>query len=407
MKKISTFIICFAGFASVGFAQYKNDNVLYKTVFMEDLCKEINSHPDLLLLDVRTPGEYLDTTTRGMSYGRFKNAVNIEVDELGKRIAEISDKKNKPVFVYCSHSQRSRRASKMLADSGFTQVFNINGGMTGLRQLPVAANRCLYDKLESKTSYKIVSAAELCNRISKADKNIFLLDVREDSAFRHISLDERANAMGYFKNSVNIPLASLEANLSKIPTGKEIIITDLFGGDAARAAELLDRHNHKNVSVLLEGMYRLLNTNSKKLSCLSSAYVSKLPYAIINAEELKDILAATKDYVFLDARTKEEFTNTHKNYWQNLGHLENAINIPAAEIENQWDKIEAYKTKPVIVYVFSGNREGYEAAAKLAKNGFTNVMFLQGGIFNVGWTAANIKGYASLAKLRVDIPAED
>jgi rhodanese-related sulfurtransferase len=406
MKRIC-FLISSVLISVTGFAQYKNDNVLYKTVFMEDLCNEINSHPGLLLLDVRTPGEYLDTTTRGMSYGRFKNAVNIEVSELGKRIAEISDKKDKPVFVYCSHSQRSRRASKMLVDSGFTQVYNINAGMTGLRQLPEPANACLYNKLELNTSYKIVSAAELCNKISKADKNIFLLDVRDDSAFRHISLDERNNAIGYFKNSTNIPLASLEANISKIPTGKEIIITDLFGGDAARAAEILDRHNHKNVSVLLEGMYRLLNTNRKKLSCLSTAYVSTLPYTIINAEELKGFVATTKDYVFVDARTTEEFTNTHKNNWQNLGHLKDAINIPAGDIEKQLAKIEAYKTRPLIVYVFSGNREGYEAAAKLANLGFTKVMFLQGGIFNVGWTAANIKGFASLAGLRVNIPAVD
>jgi rhodanese-related sulfurtransferase len=158
MKKIC-FLFCLILTAAGTSAQYKNDNVLFKTVYTQDICNELNSHPGHILVDVRSPGEYADTSWRGLNYGRFKNAVNIEVNELGKRIAELSAYKDKPVFLYCSHSQRSRRASKMLADSGFKQVFNINGGMTALRQLP--ENNCAYDKLESGNSYKIISASEL------------------------------------------------------------------------------------------------------------------------------------------------------------------------------------------------------------------------------------------------------
>ncbi len=406
MKKLCILFFS-AGLSATGIAQYKNDNVLYKTVYTQDLCTELNSHPGYILVDVRSPGEYADTSSRGLNYGRFKNAVNIEVSELGSRIGELNAYKDKPVFIYCSHSQRSRRASKMLADSGFTKVYNINGGMTGLRQMPVAGNDCMYDKLETGNQYNIISAADLCTKISTASGNIFLLDVRNDSAFKHISLDAKTNAFGYFKNSVNIPLANLEANLSRVPARKEIIITDLYGGDAAKAADLLKRKNYSNVSVLLEGIDRVWSTNRKNLACLPSAYVSNLPYKIINAQELKPFLEATTDYLFLDARTTEEFTNKHKNYWQNIGHLVNAVNIPAAELESQSEKISAYKTKPVIVYVFSSGTAAHEAANTLVKKGFTNIMVLQGGIFNIGWTAANVKGYSSLAKLRIDIPVEN
>lgn len=389
------------------FAQYKNDNVLYKTVYTQDICKELNSHPGYLLLDVRTPGEYADTSSRGLNLGRFKNAVNMEVIELGKRIAEINTYKDKPVFVYCSHSQRSRRASKMLADSGFTQVFNINGGMTGIRQLPLAGNGCVYDKLETKNVYGIISASDLCTKISESAKNIFLLDVRNDSAFKHISPDAKINAFGFFKNATHIALADLEAGLSGLPAGKEIIVLDLFGGDAAKAAELLKRNNFSNVSILLEGLDRMNSTNSKDLPCLSWAYETNIPYKIINAQELKSFLETTKDFLFLDARTTEEFKNIHKNAWQNIGHLQNAVNIPTADLESQWEKISAYKTKPVIIYVFGSGTAAHEAANALAKKGFTDIRVLQGGIFNIGWTAANIKGYSSLAALRVDVPVEN
>ena len=137
------------------------------------------------------------------------------------------------------------------------------------------------------------------------------------------------------------------------------------------------------------------------------AYITNLPYKIINAQELKPFLETTRDYLFLDARTTEEFNNKHKNYWQNIGHLNNAINIPVTDMENNWEKIAAYKTKPVIVYVFSSGTVAHEAANTLVKKGFTNILVLQGGIFNIGWTAANVKGFSSLAKLRVDVPAEN
>lgn len=406
MKKLSL-LICLAGLTFTGIAQFKNDNVLYKTVYTEDLCDELNRQPGYLLLDVRSPGEYQDTSSMGMNLGRFKDAVNIPVGNLGQRIAELSKYKDKPVFVYCSHSQRSRRAGKMLADSGFTKVYNINAGMTGIRQLPGDAYSCLFNKLESNSSFRIISAADLCAKISGKNNNIFLLDVRNDSAFRHISKDPRMNAYGYFKQSVNIPLAALENNLSKIPAGKEIIITDLFGGDAEKAANILTRNNFSNVSVLLEGIDRLLYSDRKNLPCLADHYVSALPYKIINALELKPYLELAGSYLFLDIRTTEEFTNSHKNYWLNTGHLTGAVNIPLAELEKKWEQIAGHKNKPVIIYMYGGGKALFEAAQTLVQKGFTNIVVLQGGIFSIGWTAANIKGYSSLADLKTNVPAEN
>ena len=116
-----------------GFAQYKNDNVAYKTVFPQELCKELQKYPDRLLLDVRSSGEYEDTSTSvRYNLGHLKNAKNIDVQELGKRISEISAYKNKPVFVYCSHSQRSPQASHLLTENGFNKVFNMAGGLSVL-----------------------------------------------------------------------------------------------------------------------------------------------------------------------------------------------------------------------------------------------------------------------------------
>ena len=388
-------------------AQYKNDNVLYKTVYTEDLCRELSANPGYLLLDVRSSGEYADTSANYLNVGRFGGAKNINVMDLPNHMDELYGYMNKPVFVYCSHSQRSRKASKMLADSGFTQVININGGMTGIRQLPAKGNECLFSKLVTGNGYSLISPVDLCQKLARNSIGIFLLDVRSDSAFNHNSKDALVNAYGVFKNTVHISLKELEASLYKVPVNKEIVITDLYGIDAGKAALILKKRNYSRVSVLTEGIDRFLNPEIKDPHCLMAHYISPVTYHIMSTIELKTFMDTHTGYLFLDVRTTDEFNNRSKNYWMNLGHLSGSVNIPAAQLDSNWEKITAYRTKPVILYAFSRSAIAYEAALTLTQKGFTQVYVLQGGIFNIGWTAANLKGYASLAKLRVDIPADN
>ncbi len=387
------------------FAQFKNDNVLYHTVYPEELCNALRSAKNYLLLDVRSPGEYSDTSSGGLNIGRLDKAININVRELGPRIGELKEYKDKPIFVYCSHSQRSRRASKMLSDSGFTNVININGGVTALRQLP--DDDCINKVLQSKMGYSFISAVGLCNRISNHSKEIFLLDVRSDSAYRHIDKDPEINAFGIIKNSVNIPLASLKERLKEIPTDKEIIVMDIFGDDAEKAAVMLHENKYQRVSLLLEGLERVFFMDSKGLGCLAKNYVSTAKFKILSSPDFKRITDAEPGFLPLDVRSADEFSNKHKDYWRNIGHVNNAINIPVGDLPGKIAEIEKYKNKPVVVYAFSGSKDSYDAANILVANGFTNVNVLVGGLFNVRWTAGNVKGFEKLAALVVDVPVSN
>jgi rhodanese-related sulfurtransferase len=97
--------------------------------------------PKRLLLDVRTPGEFNATNTEVMSFGHFKNAINISVEELEGRLSELDKYKDREVLVYCSHSHRSPRASYLLSTRGFKNVKNMTGGVSTFPQ-PVL-NACL------------------------------------------------------------------------------------------------------------------------------------------------------------------------------------------------------------------------------------------------------------------------
>ena len=402
LPKLLTAIVLL--FAISAMAQYKNDNVLYKTVDPDDLCASLQKNSGYLLLDVRSTGENCDTSSMGLNIGHLNGAKNIDVRELGSRLSEIKNYKDQPIFVYCSHSQRSRRASKMLADSGFTKVYNINGGMTAIYYTNAREKDCLQSLVETNNKYSIISANDLCVKLSVKNNNVFLLDVRSDSAFRHISTDTRLNAYGSLKKAVNIPFADLQTKLSTIPKDKDIVIIDLFSSDAQKAASLLKSNGFADVSVLIEGISRWLSMDEMDLPCKNKWYVSPVNYKIMSTTEFGRFTKDNKDYLLLDIRTSDEFANTYKDSWRNIGHLKNAINIPAANINNHITELKPYKNKDIIIYGFSSDTESFAAANTLSQLGFKKIIVLYSGLFNIRWTAANHKGQDYLKDLVTDVP---
>lgn len=67
------------------------------------------------LVDVRTPMEF-----RG---GHVQGALNIPVDEIGRRLDELDA--DKPVVLYCRSGARSNRATGILQHAGFGQVWDL------------------------------------------------------------------------------------------------------------------------------------------------------------------------------------------------------------------------------------------------------------------------------------------
>jgi rhodanese-related sulfurtransferase len=401
MKRILPLFLAF-GLTFAANAQYKNDNVLYQAIDVAELCKTLSQNPEYLLLDVRSKGENEDTSfSVSLNIGRLKGARNIMVQELGQRIHELDEYRDKPVFVYCSHSQRSRRASKMLADSGFTKVFNINGGMTALH---ASEQDCIQQLMESQKAYSVLPAAELCDLVKNKRNEIFLLDVRSDSAWNRVSRFEKENGIGHLKGATHIARRDMATNLGQIPRDKHIIISDIGGAEPAFAALLLTKLGYTNVSVLLEGMDRFLLTDEKELPCKAELYQTSAPYSLMNAFEFGRFIKEAKNYLLLDVRTADEFANKHKDEFRNIGHLSQAINVPWTDLSQKLADLSAHKNKQVVVYGFSGGPEAFVAAKQLTDAGFKNVNVLMGGIFSVRWTAANRKDQAYLAELVVEVP---
>jgi rhodanese-related sulfurtransferase len=79
------------------------------------------TEPGVVILDVRTPAEFAEGFIEGARLIDFQSG-NFE-----NQIATLD--KNSTYAVYCRSGNRSGQAVKVMQDAGFTNVFNMNGGV--------------------------------------------------------------------------------------------------------------------------------------------------------------------------------------------------------------------------------------------------------------------------------------
>lgn len=79
---------------------------------------------DVVLLDVREPDE--------ISLAALEGAVWIPMNQVPRRLHELE--RACPTVVMCHGGSRSRRVAEYLAAQGFSQVFNLAGGIDAWSQ---------------------------------------------------------------------------------------------------------------------------------------------------------------------------------------------------------------------------------------------------------------------------------
>nr|WP_229457993.1 rhodanese-like domain-containing protein [Massilia glaciei] len=74
-----------------------------------------------LILDVREPAEF--------EKGHLRDAKNIPLAELAKRIGELEKSKSRTIIVVCQNGARADRAAVELGKAGFADVVSLDGGI--------------------------------------------------------------------------------------------------------------------------------------------------------------------------------------------------------------------------------------------------------------------------------------
>lgn len=92
----------------------------FTTISVGDLKGRLDSGEPLRVLDVRTPEEYAQD-------GHIAGSTLIPLPELPQRMGELA--KDEPIACFCRSGNRSRTACEQLAQAGFTNLVNVDGGI--------------------------------------------------------------------------------------------------------------------------------------------------------------------------------------------------------------------------------------------------------------------------------------
>ena len=94
-----------------------------KRYIKEVLYENINLN-EYIILDVRSRREFKETHLNG--------AINIPLSELKKNANKYLQDKNRKILVCCEYGVRSKQAAEILENLGYTQVYNLKGGLENI-----------------------------------------------------------------------------------------------------------------------------------------------------------------------------------------------------------------------------------------------------------------------------------
>lgn len=89
--------------------------VKYSTIDSNKAMELINN--GAYVIDVRNEDEY--------NTGHIKDSINIPIDTIDK----INIDKNENIIVYCASGVRSMKASEILYEMGYLNIYNLDGGL--------------------------------------------------------------------------------------------------------------------------------------------------------------------------------------------------------------------------------------------------------------------------------------
>lgn len=190
-----------------------------------------------LVIDVREPSEYEE--------GHLPGAVNIPLRTLAENLDKIPT--DRQVFVYCASGYRAGMATSSLRMIGYDNVLAFPPGWKGWTaageettteafEADVVGDPGFTPELVAAVDAFLstipdgwMSAGDVEAVKAAIDAGAFVLDVRTEGEY----------AEGHIPGAVNIPLRTITANMSAIPTDTQVIVHCQSGFRAALSMPVL------------------------------------------------------------------------------------------------------------------------------------------------------------------------
>jgi rhodanese-related sulfurtransferase len=106
-------------------AQTGKQEQLPMNMTVNDLATRLDRGDDLLVLDVRSPEEFVQD-------GHVRGATLIPLPDLTMRLNEVPT--NRPIACFCRSGIRSQMACDVLRQHGYAELTNVTGGIKSWRE---------------------------------------------------------------------------------------------------------------------------------------------------------------------------------------------------------------------------------------------------------------------------------
>ena len=312
---------------------------------------------DGLLLHVRTKEEF--------KVNHIEGAINLPDTDLRQNLEKIP--KDKPIYVYCQVGFRGYLSSRVLSQSGFTDVYNLSGGFKTFDYATKSAESIAStstnisaklaeqsagtppDDTNTSSGLKVIDASGLAcpgpiNALLQAMHKEGKQDIRiiaTDPAFI-------STIKAYVEVNPGVQLISLKTANNKIITEvhKNADFKDTSPlGD--KTPEIAEQSTKKHTPRWTSRNFRNYCGRTKK-----GNYHSTPPGVIIDVRELDE--------------------------WKR-GHLKQASLIPLGKLPTKVPELAQYRQKEIVTICASGKRS-YLAAQLLEKAGFEYIRSVRGGM---------------------------
>ncbi len=359
----------------------------------ETLATEIVDNPDLILIDVRTPGE-VET-----SMIDAPNVLWVTLDDFINLQDQWPADLDVPIVTYCKKGHRSTVAMTILMSYGYTDVRSLKGGFVGWKGegYPIAGGLegNYSTMLSNMTAYNTIKTDGLLAEMIE-DEPPFILDVRTTA-----ELEES----GHIEGAYHIPLSELAQNIDKLPAFDTPIVTYCKGGwRGTIAMNALHGLGWTNVRVLkvpyaewkeggnpvVDGVpeamvFDAVTVDENLIPPVDAAllWAKDNGWGIKTADDLSVALIDNPDMILIDVRREEELVE--KGVIAVEG--QELITLPLESFIAKSSMWPADKDAEIVVYCGSGHRSTM-AMEMMLSMGYTNVKSLKGGFG--GWAEAGL-----------------
>ncbi len=222
-----------------------------------------------------------------------------------------------------------------------------------------AASENITEQVANTEQIDLISSDELTQKISREDKNLQIIDLREEASFQK----------DHIPGAINIFPLDLANYLENSDSQKTFVLVDENGANQSNIS--LSRANQLDLNIYyLAGGYR--NWQESSFPSISNgdpfSFTDQSKVTYISSDELKTKIENEEKMLIIDLRSEEQFSQAH---------IPNSTNIHLDKLEAMNNEIPI--SSQIVVYDNDGNW-AFKGAVRLFDLGYFNVLALSDGL---------------------------